>query len=81
MFVNYSADGNFEVTLTTKATIYSKGLVEWKPPAIYSADFVPLYICFGSTEFRNYILHWISCKITFLLSKHSNFQLKDKLAI
>lgn len=28
-----SADGNFEVTLATKATIYSGGLVEWKPPA------------------------------------------------
>ena len=33
--IKFSADGNFEVTLTTKATIYSKGLVEWQPPAIY----------------------------------------------
>lgn len=33
-----SADGNFEVTLATKATIYSEGLVEWKPPAIYKSS-------------------------------------------
>lgn len=33
-----SADGNFEVTLATKATIYSGGLVEWKPPAIYKSS-------------------------------------------
>ncbi|KAG8253932.1 acetylcholine-gated cation-selective channel activity protein [Homalodisca vitripennis] len=34
----YSADGNFEVTLATKATIYHQGLVEWKPPAIYKSS-------------------------------------------
>ncbi|CRK89444.1 CLUMA_CG003190, isoform A [Clunio marinus] len=33
-----NADGNFEVTLATKATIYSGGLVEWKPPAIYKSS-------------------------------------------
>ncbi|XP_055852776.1 acetylcholine receptor subunit alpha-like isoform X1 [Episyrphus balteatus] len=33
-----NADGNFEVTLATKATIYSEGLVEWKPPAIYKSS-------------------------------------------
>jgi hypothetical protein len=26
------------VTLATKATIYSQGLVEWKPPAIYKSS-------------------------------------------
>merc|ERR1712223_2016731 len=30
-----NADGNFEVTLATKATILDNGKVEWKPPAIY----------------------------------------------
>lgn len=35
---HYSADGNFEVTLATKATIYHQGLVEWKPPAIYKSS-------------------------------------------
>ena len=34
----FSADGNFEVTLATKATLYNNGLVEWKPPAIYHSS-------------------------------------------
>merc|ERR1719264_296782 len=33
-----NADGNFEVTLATKATLYHTGLVEWKPPAIYHSS-------------------------------------------
>lgn len=33
-----SADGNFEVTLSTKATLYHSGRVEWKPPAIYHSS-------------------------------------------
>jgi len=33
-----NADGNFEVTLATKATLYNTGLVEWKPPAIYHSS-------------------------------------------
>ena len=39
-FINlfYSADGNFEVTLSTKATLYNSGRVEWKPPAIYHSS-------------------------------------------
>lgn len=37
-YIKFSADGNFEVTLATKATIYSHGLVEWKPPAIYKSS-------------------------------------------
>ncbi|CAG0913787.1 unnamed protein product [Notodromas monacha] len=32
-----NADGNFEVTLATKATLHHNGLVEWKPPAIYKS--------------------------------------------
>lgn len=34
----WSADGNFEVTLATKATLWWNGLVEWKPPAIYKSS-------------------------------------------
>ena len=34
----FSADGNFEVTLATKATLFHTGLVEWKPPAIYHSS-------------------------------------------
>ncbi|KAF0287126.1 Acetylcholine receptor subunit alpha-like [Amphibalanus amphitrite] len=33
-----NADGNFEVTLATKATLYADGKVEWKPPAIYKSS-------------------------------------------
>lgn len=33
-----SADGNFEVTLATKATLNYTGRVEWKPPAIYKSS-------------------------------------------
>ncbi|ODM89319.1 Acetylcholine receptor subunit alpha-like, partial [Orchesella cincta] len=33
-----NADGNFEVTLATKATLYHSGMVEWKPPAIYKSS-------------------------------------------
>lgn len=39
LFEQYSsADGNFEVTLATKATLWWNGLVEWKPPAIYKSS-------------------------------------------
>lgn len=34
----YSADGNFEVTLATKAMLHYSGRVEWKPPAIYKSS-------------------------------------------
>ena len=37
-FPNYSADGNYEVTLMTKATIYYNGAVYWQPPAIYKSS-------------------------------------------
>ena len=34
----FSADGNFEVTLATKAVLDSKGRIQWKPPAIYKSS-------------------------------------------
>lgn len=33
-----SADGNYEVTLMTKATVYYTGLVVWQPPAVYKSS-------------------------------------------
>nr|AHJ11210.1 nicotinic acetylcholine receptor alpha3 [Locusta migratoria] len=36
--LNNNADGNFEVTLATKATLNYTGRVEWKPPAIYKSS-------------------------------------------
>ena len=38
MSTYFSADGNFEVTLATKATLHAEGRVEWKPPAIYHSS-------------------------------------------
>ena len=34
----FSADGNYEVTLLTKATVYFNGEVQWNPPAIYKSS-------------------------------------------
>lgn len=33
-----NADGNFEVTLATKATLNYTGRVDWHPPAIYKSS-------------------------------------------
>ncbi|XP_017483402.1 PREDICTED: acetylcholine receptor subunit alpha-like [Rhagoletis zephyria] len=35
---HHSADGNFEVTLATKATLNYTGRVDWRPPAIYKSS-------------------------------------------
>lgn len=32
-----NADGNYEVTLMTKATVYSTGVIVWNPPALYKS--------------------------------------------
>ncbi|CAL1263594.1 unnamed protein product [Larinioides sclopetarius] len=33
-----NADGNFEVTLETKAQLNNRGMIQWKPPAIYKSS-------------------------------------------
>ena len=33
-----SADGNYEITIMTKALVYSDGKVKWKPPATYKSS-------------------------------------------
>ncbi|KAI8777769.1 acetylcholine receptor subunit beta 2 isoform X1 [Biomphalaria glabrata] len=33
-----NADGKYEVTLMTKATVYANGHVVWEPPAIYKSS-------------------------------------------
>jgi nicotinic acetylcholine receptor len=35
---SFSADGNYEVTLMTKATLSYTGEVIWKPPSIYKSS-------------------------------------------
>ncbi|KAI1289529.1 Acetylcholine receptor subunit beta-like 2 [Halotydeus destructor] len=36
--LDHIADGNFEVTLATKAILNSNGFIQWKPPAIYKSS-------------------------------------------
>ncbi|CAD5116003.1 DgyrCDS4938 [Dimorphilus gyrociliatus] len=38
MNIIHSADGNYEVTLMTKAALHWTGLVRWEPPAIYKSS-------------------------------------------
>ncbi|KYB29326.1 nicotinic acetylcholine receptor subunit alpha4 [Tribolium castaneum] len=65
-----NADGNFEVTLATKATIYHQGLVEWKPPAIYKSsceidvEYFPFdeqtcVLKFGSWTYDGFKVFWV----------------------
>lgn len=37
MHIFHSADGNYEVTIMTKAILHHTGKVVWKPPAIYKS--------------------------------------------
>ena len=38
VFCDYSADGKYEMTPDTKATIYSNGIVRWQPPASFKSS-------------------------------------------
>ena len=38
VLISFSADGNYEVTIMTKAILHHDGLVVWKPPAIYKSS-------------------------------------------
>lgn len=48
-----SADGNFEVTLATKATLNYTGRVDWHPPAIYKSS---CEIDVGKLVYKNILL-------------------------
>ena len=37
IMICYSADGNYEVTIMTKAILHYTGRVRWNPPAIYKS--------------------------------------------
>ena len=68
----FSADGNYQVTLMTKATLLPDGKVQWDPPAIYKSsctinvEFFPFdeQLCtlkFGSWTYDGYqvdLTHW-----------------------
>lgn len=81
-----SADGNFEVTLATKATLNYTGRVEWKPPAIYKSsceidvEYFPFdeqtcVMKFGSWTYDGFqvsthLKNFVSCLITFSIFEY-----------
>ena len=63
----YSADGNYEVTIMTKAILHYNGRVKWKPPAIYKSsceidvEYFPFdqqtcFMKFGSWTYDGYMV-------------------------
>ncbi|KAK7115593.1 acetylcholine receptor subunit alpha-like isoform X2 [Littorina saxatilis] len=52
-----NADGNYQVTLMTKATLHPNGLVIWEPPAIYKSS------CIMNVEFFPFDIQ--RCKMKF----------------
>lgn len=58
--VYFSADGNYEVTLMTKATLHHTGRVVWEPPAIYKSsctidvEFFPFDVQLCSMKFGSW---------------------------
>lgn len=61
----FSADGNYEVTIMTKAILHHDGKVIWKPPAIYKSfceidveyfpfDVQTCFMKFGSWSYDGY---------------------------
>lgn len=64
---NCSADGNYEVTIMTKAILHHTGKVIWKPPAIYKSfceidvEYFPFdeqtcFMKFGSWTYDGYMV-------------------------
>ena len=64
---NCSADGNYEVTIMTKAILHYSGKVTWNPPAIYKSgcdidvEYFPFdeqncYMKFGSWTYDGYMV-------------------------
>lgn len=64
-FFLLSADGNYEVTIMTKAILHHDGKVVWKPPAIYKSfceidvEYFPFdeqtcFMKFGSWSYDGY---------------------------
>ncbi len=63
----FSADGNYEVTIMTKAILHHSGKVTWNPPAIYKSsceidvEFFPFdeqkcFMKFGSWTYDGYMV-------------------------
>lgn len=84
----FSADGNFEVTLATKATLNYTGRVEWKPPAIYKSsceidvEYFPFdeqtcVMKFGSWTYDGFQVSFVAC-FTGNGGDRSNYMLGNK---
>ena len=69
-----SADGNYEVTIMTKAVLHYNGKVVWNPPAIYKSsceidvEFFPFdeqtcFMKFGSWTYDGYMVS--ICKVLY----------------
>jgi Neurotransmitter-gated ion-channel ligand binding domain len=67
VFCIFSADGNYEVTIMTKAILHHTGKVVWKPPAIYKSfceidvEYFPFdeqtcFMKFGSWTYDGYMV-------------------------
>ena len=75
-----SADGNYEVTIMTKAQLHYTGKVVWNPPAIYKSscdidveffpfDYQECFLKFGSWTYDGFMVS------TFLAAKISQFSI------
>ena len=71
-----SADGNYEVTIMTKAILHYSGKVTWNPPAIYKSgceidvEYFPFdeqncFMKFGSWTYDGYMVHTLPPKSVF----------------
>jgi nicotinic acetylcholine receptor len=67
-----SADGNYEVTLMTKAIVTFEGNVSWKPPAIYKSS------CEINVEYFPFDEQ--SCIMKFGSWTYNGFQVRSGLA-
>lgn len=73
-YLFFSADGNYEVTIMTKAILHHDGKVVWKPPAIYKSfceidvEYFPFdeqtcFMKFGSWSYDGYMVRTTILKI------------------
>ena len=72
---SFSADGNYEVTIMTKAVLHYSGKVTWNPPAIYKSsceidvEFFPFdeqkcFMKFGSWTYDGYMVNTFTSQIS-----------------
>lgn len=81
----FSADGNYEVTIMTKAILNYTGKVVWKPPAIYKSfceidvEYFPFdeqtcFMKFGSWTYDGYLVRIFLLSANYYLVNETNGQ-------